>query len=561
MSAPLPRHEAARLTEVQRYLPCAADPLLDDLARLAAAICGTPIGLVSLVDADRQRFVANIGMPMSETPREIAFCAHAITQTDLMVVSDTLADARFVHNPLVTGDVGARFYAGAPLTTPSGHALGTLCVIDRIPRGLSAEQQEALRMLGRQALGLMELRRRNAELERATRVDQPLQRRDLAEAVIDTVNSLVVVLDAGGVIESVNHACERALGYTAEELRGYRFWDLLPVEEAAGMLDTMSNLSERSFPVATENIWMTKDRQRRIVTWLTSALRDDSGEIVYLVATGTDVTEQRRAEDELRARETQLRTVLSSAPLVIYTLDRAGVFTFAEGSGLATLGATPASLMGYPIEQIYQQMPETLAHLRATLAGEERFWLNEVSGRVFENRATPLYDAQQQPAGVIGVSQDVTERARSEAERVLLQEQVIAAQAAALAELSTPLIPISEAVVVMPLIGAMDSLRAQRVIATLLNGVSEQHAQAAILDITGVPVVDTQVANVLLQAAQAATLLGTRVILTGIRPEIAQTLVGLGVDLSRVCTCGTLQAGIRLAMEGRSTAGVPARRR
>ncbi len=560
LSAPLPRHEADRLTEVQRYLPCAADPLLDDLARLAAAICGTPIGLVSLLDADHQRFVANSGMPMSETPREIAFCAHAITQTDLMVVSDTLADARFAHNPLVTGDLGARFYAGAPLTTPSGHTLGTLCVIDRVPRGLSAEQQEALRMLSRQALGLMELRRRNAELIRAARAEQPMQRRDLAEAVIDTVNSLVVVLDVRGVIESVNHACERVLGYTAEELRGHRFWDLLPVEETAGVLDTLGNLSKGSFPVATENIWMTKDGQRRIVTWLTSALRDENGEVVYLVGTGTDVTEQRRAEEELRARETQLRTVLSSAPLVIYTLDRAGVFTFAEGSALATLGATSAALVGFSIEQIYQQMPETLAQLRAALAGEERVWLNEVGGRVFENRAIPLYDGQQ-PAGLIGVSQDVTERARSDAERAQLQEQVIAAQAATLAELSTPLIPISETLVVMPLIGAMDSLRAQRVIATLLNGVSEQHAQTAILDITGVPVVDTQVANVLLQAAQAATLLGTRVILTGIRPEIAQTLVGLGVDLSRVCTCGTLQAGIRLALEGRSIAGPPARHR
>src|SRR4029434_6075480 len=138
---------------------------------------------------------------------------------------------------------------------------------------------------------------------------------------------------------------------------------------------------------------------------------------------------------------------------------------------------------------------------------------------------------------------------RVQAEHARLQEEMISIQATALAELSTPLIPISERVVVMPLIGSLDEQRAQRVLDTLLHGVSGSGAQIAILDITGVPIVDTQVANALIRAAQSVKLLGAQVVLTGIRPEVAQTLVGLGVDLGMIITRSSLQRGIALAIQ------------
>jgi rsbT co-antagonist protein RsbR len=147
------------------------------------------------------------------------------------------------------------------------------------------------------------------------------------------------------------------------------------------------------------------------------------------------------------------------------------------------------------------------------------------------------------------VIENITERKRAEAmlRQSITQEETIRAQEAALAELSTPLIPISDQVMVMPLIGAVDSRRAQQVLEALLEGVASSRALVAILDITGVPVVDTQVANALLRAAQAVKLLGAQVVLTGIRPEVAQTLVGLGADLSGIVTCGSLQSGIAYA--------------
>jgi rsbT co-antagonist protein RsbR len=158
------------------------------------------------------------------------------------------------------------------------------------------------------------------------------------------------------------------------------------------------------------------------------------------------------------------------------------------------------------------------------------------------------------------IARDIRENKRAEDERIRLQEEIIRIQDATLRELSTPLIPISDTVMVMPLIGALDAQRTQQIMETLLHGISTSRAQVAILDITGVAVVDTQVANALLQAAHAVRLLGAQVALTGIRPEVAQTLVGLGVDLSGIVTYSTLQSGIAFAigqaaaLGGRSTA-------
>lgn len=158
--APLPSDEQARLDELYRYeiLDTPPEVAFDDLTRQAAQICGTPIALVSLIDANRQWFKSKVGLGVSETSRDIAFCAHAILQPDVLVVPDTSADGRFCDNPLVTMDPTIRFYAGVPLVTAAGHAMGTLCVIDRVPRQLTAEQLEALRAVSRQVVRQLDLR-------------------------------------------------------------------------------------------------------------------------------------------------------------------------------------------------------------------------------------------------------------------------------------------------------------------------------------------------------------------------------------------------------------------
>ena len=176
MRAPVPADEAERIEELQKYHILDTEPEgeYDDLVFLASKICGTPIALMSLVDTQRQYFKSRIGLDVTETPRDVAFCAHAIMQKEMMVVPDALKDQRFAGNPLVTADPNIRFYAGAPLITPMGHAMGTLCVIDRVPRTLNESQQEALQALGRQVVALLQLRMAKEQAEQASEAKSEL---------------------------------------------------------------------------------------------------------------------------------------------------------------------------------------------------------------------------------------------------------------------------------------------------------------------------------------------------------------------------------------------------
>lgn len=162
-----PFNETQRLAALHRYkvLDTGSEQAYDDVTTLASAVCKAPIALVSLVDKDRQWFKSRVGLESSETPRELSFCAHAILQPDsVFEVQDALLDARFANNPLVTGEPGIRFYAGAPLVTADGLPIGTVCVIDREPRTLSPPERKAMQSLARQVVAQLELRQAMAGL-------------------------------------------------------------------------------------------------------------------------------------------------------------------------------------------------------------------------------------------------------------------------------------------------------------------------------------------------------------------------------------------------------------
>jgi signal transduction histidine kinase len=160
MDSDHPINEVARISELRRYaiLDTPAETAFDDLTKLAAYVCGTPISLVSLVDTGRIWFKSKVGLAASEIPRIDGFCASAILTDKLLIVPDAAADERLATHPLVTSDPKVRFYAGSPLITPRGHRVGTLCVIDTIPRDLNAEQTDALRSLARTVVTQLELR-------------------------------------------------------------------------------------------------------------------------------------------------------------------------------------------------------------------------------------------------------------------------------------------------------------------------------------------------------------------------------------------------------------------
>jgi rsbT co-antagonist protein RsbR len=283
------------------------------------------------------------------------------------------------------------------------------------------------------------------------------------------------------------------------------------------------------------------------------------------------VAELERRLREYRYRETALsssarvlQSIVDTIPYAIYWKDSDLIYRgcnqhFAADLGLAStnavIGKTDADLPWRPEEVegfraidrrvIESNTPEHVVDETTIHADGTQEW--------FETHKIPLHDQDGAVVGVLGTYANITERRRAEAaiQQSHMQQEIIAAQQAALRELSTPLIPIMDGVVAMPLIGAIDSARAQQIMETLLEGIGEQHANLAILDITGVRVVDTQVANALIRTAQAAQLLGARVVLTGITPEVAQTLVQLGVDLSSVTTRSTLQSGIAFALARR----------
>lgn len=273
------------------------------------------------------------------------------------------------------------------------------------------------------------------------------------------------------------------------------------------------------------------------------------GRPMRLIGTISDITDLKRAEAQAREAASYSESILAAIPGLILILSDDGdcldYKTDDEGLLLAPMGM----FVGKNIREVLPEMAETFLELncKARTTGKVQSWAFPVT----DLDGTHYFEGQTASVGperILMLVREVTERKLLELEREQLQEEVIRAQAAALAELSTPLIPVSDDVLVMPLVGILDSRRAQQVLETLLEGIAKAQTSTVIVDITGVPVVDTQVANALIRAAQAVKLLGAKAVLTGIRPEVAQTLVGLGADLSSITTCGSLQSGIAFAM-------------
>ncbi len=196
--------ETARLAALRRYRILDTEPeqAFDDLTLLASQICRAPIALITILNEDRQWYKSRVGTSATETARSIAFCAHTIQQDGLFVVTDTMADERFRENPLVVGEPHVRFYAGAPLITHDGHALGSLCVFDRVPRSLTPAEATALEALRRQAVAQLELRLNVDELALA------LRERDRAEeAEARLVQELRAALDGAKQLSALLPFC------------------------------------------------------------------------------------------------------------------------------------------------------------------------------------------------------------------------------------------------------------------------------------------------------------------------------------------------------------------
>lgn len=371
------------------------------------------------------------------------------------------------------------------------------------------------------------------------------QRLRLFQTMCETALDAVAFSSLDGVLEYANPVFRTMSGF-GDALVGASLSDLFAPEDRPYVVQTM-------LPDLYQNgAWTgTLPAQRPDgTTWMAHinivTLTDADGNPDKIAGVCRDITLQKAQEQRLR----QVEMMVENAPDGYSFTELDGRILYLNPA-FRTLLRYPDIPVGAPLLQFFadhehgrigQLVQQVITH--GNWQGPITYRRSD--GSLFDAQlaAFLIRDEHGRPTGLAGIARDLTEEQQRERERHALQEQVIAAQQAALRELSTPLIPIAEGVVAMPLIGSIDSSRAQLIIETLLNGVAALRATTTIIDITGVAVVDTQVANALLRAAQAVKLLGARVILTGIRPEVAQTLVSLGVDLSGIITRSTLQAGV-----------------
>ena len=320
MHTPMPDNEAQRLDALRRYLilDTAPEKEFDELTVLAAHVCGTPTALVSLVDVDRLWFKARVGVEAAQMPRSLAFCAHAICGADLMLVPDATRDDRFARTPLVTADPRIRFYAGAPLLTPDKHAVGTLCVLDRVPRQLSASQVDALCMLSRQVVSQMELRRARVELQDSLRAAQSRERElsaermhvedslraahQFTEAIIDGAAEGIVAYDRDLRYVRWNPFMEELTGMRSDEVLGQVAPELFPFLRESGIEKLLRRALEGE-TIVLPDVLVKMPRTGREV-WESNRYapqRDVEGNIVGVIALIRDITERKRAEERLRA--------------------------------------------------------------------------------------------------------------------------------------------------------------------------------------------------------------------------------------------------------------------
>lgn len=321
MQIPQPCNEGERLAALHRYniLDTLPEADFDDLTLLASQICETPISLVSLIDAKRQWFKSKIGLAANETPRDLAFCAHAICEPEkLFIVPDAAADERFAENPLVKGEPNIRFYAGAPLVTIDGYALGTLCVIDRQPRQLSAEQSKALQALARSVVAKIELHRKIAEFQHVEKELLQSERRN--QDIFDKSLGLICTHDIKGILLSINPAAANALGYEPAEMVGKSLFDFL-AQSARGFLERyLKELREkRIFSGMMRTV--TKSGDERIWAFNNVWCGED-GEKPYILGHAQDITDLKQTTGKLRRAVQRLQFHVENSPIAVVEWDK-----------------------------------------------------------------------------------------------------------------------------------------------------------------------------------------------------------------------------------------------
>ena len=420
-------NEAQRISELQRYriLDTPPEAVYDDIIKLASEICQTPIAMMTLIDTDRQFIKSQIGADVGEVPRDETFCTHTIQRPqNLLIVGDATTDVRFSRNQYVTGEPHIRFYAGAPLVTDSGEALGSLCVYDDKPRQLTTEQSFALKVLARQIVAQLELRRIFLEMrESQTRqkvVEQDLRdSEELFKAFMNNSPTVAYMKDEAGRFVYVNQMLEKLFDVKKAGLLGKTDFDVLPESEAQIVQQNDRRVIAEGKPLQLlENVHKPDGTASHWLS-LKFPFANAHGD-KFLGGVSIDITARVVAEKNMNDSERRYRHLFELSPgfINIHRLD--GVIIEVNEAAAKTLGYQPDQIIGnnladFVIPKLRPLIPEYLERVSRTSFDEGIFYVQTKSGeeRAWQYR-NRLHEEADGSAYIIGYAQDVTQLKETE---------------------------------------------------------------------------------------------------------------------------------------------------
>jgi PAS domain S-box-containing protein len=424
-----PENEAERLEALRslEILDTPPEESFDELTALASCICQAPIAFISLVDEKRQWFKSKIGLSLSATPRENSFCTQTLLQRDLLVVTDASSDARFAEDPLVTSVPGIRFYAGAPLLTQNGHALGALCVIDRQPRELRAEQLNELRSLSRVVVTHLILRRDLLARQRAeAELRQITARMELAVRG-SKIGIWSNEMPNGVVKDGCGHAINiwEQLGYDRPESPttiAEWFQRIHPEDRERAERSVEAYMAGETPRYESEYRVRHSDGSYRWILSRGVAVRDAGGTPIRFIGSTIDITDRRRAEEALRDSEERFRSLFSQTIVGVARVDLDRRFVQANPRYCEIVGRSELELLQLRIEDITHpdDLPRNLSLFDELAQGgtpyqmEKRYIRPDGSHVWVNNSVSALFDEKCRPNSIFTVTLDVTQRKQVE---------------------------------------------------------------------------------------------------------------------------------------------------
>lgn len=429
----IPENETARIAALQQYQILDTDPEAEfnDIVLLASQLCETPISLVSLIDVNRQWFKAKLGLDATETQRQLSFCAHAINQEELFIVPDATKDERFSDNPLVTGNPHVIFYAGMPLVTEKGHALGTLCVIDSKPRNLTDLQMLGLTILGKQVVKLLELRLQLHQLK----LSESALRKSEEQINIIFQNSIdgVVVCNHKGMITEWNAKAEAIFGWTKEEITGkYLHETIIPEMHRESHLAGMKHHAETGEgPILNKTIEVPALRKNGEEISIALGISPISikGENAF-IGFINDITERKTATAKLDQQKAFYETILNQVPTDIAVFDPDHRYLFVNPGAIKNeefrkfiIGKDDFEYCAFRNRDttVAQKRREKFIQVKET--GKPIVWEDSMkaeTGKLITHLRTlyPVYNAKQELQMIIGFGIDISERKHAEEELI-----------------------------------------------------------------------------------------------------------------------------------------------